>query len=141
VFLIISAGIAITRILEGADIKEKKMQIYMIVLMCICFISVTADAVYEYNIASYNYATGTAIENNIKSQVAQGKKDIVIKGEYHFLSRGRYTIFKYDFINLNVIWGGLDPQDEINRMLAANFGANTYINEANMDFIKSKQVV
>jgi len=138
VFLTISAGIIIARILEEADIKEKSVRTVTTVLMCICVVSVTVDVVYEYNIASYNYSLGTAIENNIKSQVSQGKKDVVIKGEYRFLSSGRYTIYKYDFVSLDVIWGGFDPKYEINRMFAANFGADTYINEAGMSYAKSK---
>jgi hypothetical protein len=138
VFLIISAGIIIARIFEDIDIKEKSVRIVIAAVMCVCFVSLTFDAVYEYNISSYNYRLAASIENDIKSQVEQGKKEVVIKGEYRFLSRGRYTIYKYDFITLDVVWGGLDSGYEINRMFAANFGADTYINKANMVFVNSK---
>lgn len=137
-FLIIAAGIVVSRILQEADVKGKTGHIVMSALMCLCFISVTVDAVYEYSIVSYNFGLTSTIEKDIKSQVDRGKKDVVIKGEYRFLSTGRYNIYKYDFIDLEVLWGGVESGYEINRLLAANFGADTYVNKAEMSFVKSK---
>ncbi len=137
-FLIISACTVISEILEEVNIKEKKERILLAVIMCICCVSVSVNAFYEYNIAAYNYELTASIEQDIKSQVEQGKKDVVITGEYRFLSRGRYTIYKYGFITFDVIWGGLDSGYEINRMFAANFGADTYVNQADMSYIESK---
>ena len=137
-FLIIAAGIVISRILQEADVKGKTGHIVMTALMCLCFISVTVDAVYEFSIVSYNFGLTSTIEKDIKSQVDRGKKDVVIKGEYRFLSTGRYNIYKYDFIDLEVLWGEVESGYEINRLLAANFGADTYVNEAEMSFVKSK---
>lgn len=138
VFLIIAAGIVISRILEEADIKEKTGHIVLAVLMGVCFIAFSGSAIYEYKIISYNYGLTTTIEKDIKSQVEQGKKEVVIKGEYRFLSTGHYNIYKYDFVSLDVLWGGLDSGYEINRLVAANFGSDTYTNEAAMSYIKSR---
>jgi hypothetical protein len=137
-FLIIAAGIVVSRILQEADIKAKNGHIVLKVFMCFCIISVMIDAVYEYSIVSYNYGLTSMIEKDIVSQVDQGKKNVVIKGEYRFLSTGRYSIYRYDFIELEVLWGGVDSGYEINRMLAANFCADTFVNEAEMSFVTSK---
>lgn len=137
-FLIVAAGIVISRILEEADVKVKTGRIVMTALMCLCFISVTVDAIYEYRIVSYNSGLTSTIEKGIESQVDRGEKDVVITGEYRFLSTGRYNIYKYDFIELEVLWGGVDSEYEINRLLAANYDAETYVNEAEMFFVKSK---
>ncbi len=137
-FLIISTGILNTKIFDEVDCKEKTAGLVIVLLISLCLISTATDAVYEYDIVSYNYELTTTIEKDIKSQVEQEKKDIVIKGKYRFLSTGRYNIYQYSRFGYEVYWGGLDPEYEMNRMFAANFGADTYINQADMSFIKSK---
>jgi len=137
-FLLISAGIILSRVLDEKVAKDKIRKSVLTVLIAACFVSVAVSAAYEYNVAGYNGRLNTALENDIKTQIAQGNGDVVIKGEFTFLSTGRYNIYKYDFINLDVIWGSPNSEDEINRMLAACYGADTYVNEAAMSFTKTK---
>lgn len=141
IFLIIAAGIMISRVLHETDLKEKSRRVVAAVLICACVVLVAADAIYEYNIVSYNYELTSALEKDIETQIEQGQKKVVIKGNYHFLSAGRYSLYKnmYKFgIDPEMIWGGFNPEDEMNRLFAAYFGAETYVNEANMDYVRSK---
>jgi len=140
-FLIIAAGIIISRIIDETAFNGKFRCTVAAVLMCSFVALFMADAIYEYDIVSYNFELTSTIEKNITKQVEQGQKNVVIKGEYQFLSAGRYSIYKnlYKFgIQPEMIWGGNNSKDEINRLIAANFGAETYINEADMDYVRSK---
>ena len=135
-FLVIATGVVFTKATQEVDTKNRWYTIVSTVLAIVLFVSVNASVIYEYRVVSTTYRLTSAIEKDIEEQVARGEKNVVIKGEYRFLSKGRYNIYKYYFVGTEIYWGGKNPEGEINRLIAANFGADTYINEADMAFFR-----
>lgn len=138
VFLLIASGSLLTRALPHGEIKHRARLAAGAAVLLVCLGAVSADALREYAVVSYNAGLSSALENDIRSQVHSGKADVVVRGDYRFLSTARMTIYRYDFVGMDVIWGSPDSNGEINRLLAANYGAKSYTNLAQMSFVKEK---
>lgn len=135
--LIVVIGLLISEATEHTDIAAKKNQKLMACLVGACLIIIMIDGVYQFRICSYNYQHDNMIKAEISAQVEQGEKNVILRGEYAIIKGGRFNIFKMGW-NYTIFWGGSDPNFEFNKLLAIEFGCDTYINEANIYYIDAK---
>jgi len=135
--LIVGIGILISEIAEHLNVDTKNNRNLVTCLIGLCFIIMMIDGVYQYRICSFNYYNDNLIKTEINTQVAQGKKDVVLRGEYAIVKGGRFNIFKLGW-NYTIFWGGNDLDFEFNKLLAVAFGCDTYTNEAHIYYIDAK---
>lgn len=137
-FLLIAFSSLLKRLLQELELAPRLRLAAGAVAVLVCLAAVSADALREYSVVNYNGRLASSLENDIETQVRQGKADVVVRGDYRFLSTGRMSIYRYDFIEMEVLWGGPDKNAEINRLIAANYGAKSYVNLARMSYVQEK---
>lgn len=136
----IAIGSVISKITDEIKIKEKIRQFIAVLLVSICFVSVTVDATIEYHICSYNFGIQTNVEDIAKTLVKRGQKDIVLTGEYNIIAGGRYNIYNRNLgIPLGVFdYPALDGsflEKVVNTFMAAYFGADSFSSNAHINYI------
>lgn len=137
VFFILAAGVLFCRVYGEFSLRKTTQQTLFLVLTTLLSVCVFANFFYELRILSFNYDVQMSIENEIQRQVSVGQKDVLLTEEYAFIARGRYSLYHGANFSFGSLWGTNDSDAEINRLLAAYFGADTLTIEKDMKFIDS----
>lgn len=137
IFFMITAGILASVIIEEINIKHSVRMIFSVLLVLICSVTFLTDAVFQYRVCTYNLDMQKTIAENVKSQVGPDTKNVTLEGEYRILTGGRFNIYKLGWASW-IFWGKTDPDFEINQVMAATYGVDTYINDANIYYVDAK---
>lgn len=135
--LIITISLFLSELIEKINFKKPRNKRLISLVICAFLVFIVIDGIKQYPILSHNFEKNVIIENEIKSQIEKGENNVILKGEYVIIKGGRFNIYKLGWQPW-IFWGKADPDFEINRLMAATYGVDSYINEAEIYYVDAK---